>query len=59
MSDSSQKPNLSKNLKEAAAIKAEMTGLLRELEQAATARTPEKPGAWRHHPTEWAAKHLA
>jgi hypothetical protein len=45
---------LYKALAEAAAIKREMLDLLIELETKATGHSPERPGAWRHHPAEWA-----
>jgi hypothetical protein len=49
---------LAENLQQAAAIKAEMTRLLRELESKATTRQVEKPGGWRHHPEKWATEHV-
>ncbi|GAC1372930.1 MAG: hypothetical protein NVSMB39_7170 [Candidatus Saccharimonadales bacterium] len=51
-----QPPNtpLAKALEEAAAIKREMLDLLIELETNATGQKPDRPGAWRHHPVEWA-----
>lgn len=58
MSKSPSKSNLAADLKQAEAIKAEMTRLLRELELKATGHAVEKPGGWRHHPKDWADKHL-
>ena len=58
MTKPAQKPDLAENLKQAVAIKAEMTGLLQELESTAAGHTIQKPGGWRHHPVEWAAQHL-
>jgi hypothetical protein len=48
---------LAKSLAEVAAIKREMTELLIELETKATGQVPQKPGAWRHHPIDWAGKY--
>ena len=47
---------LAKSLEEVTAIKREMTELLIELETKATGKTVTKPGAWRHHPADWAGK---
>ena len=49
-------PTLAKSLEEVTAIKREMTELLIELETKATRKTVTKPGAWRHHPADWAGK---
>jgi GNAT superfamily N-acetyltransferase len=48
---------LGTQLEQAAAIKAEMTRLLSELEQTATHQTIAKPGAWRHDPTGYAQRY--
>lgn len=44
---------LGDQLAETEAIKREMTGLLRELEEQAAGRPVLRPGAWRHHPEGW------
>ena len=59
-------PNLRSNpltqldvdLEAAAAIKAEMTQLLKDLEQKATGKTQDKIGGWRHHPKTWVKDNL-
>jgi hypothetical protein len=45
--------DLRRLLDESAAIKADMTRLLAELEHAATPDAPKQPGTWRHHPHRW------
>lgn len=47
------KSELGKKLDRVAAIKAEMTELLRELEETATGNKIEKVGTWRHDPIGW------
>lgn len=48
---------LGAQLDQTATIKAEMTELLRELEQTATSQTITKPGGWRHDPLGWLKRH--
>ena len=45
---------LAESLRQAEIIKQDMTELLRQLETKATGKSITKPGAWRHHPTDWA-----
>ncbi len=47
------KSKLGQNLDHVAAIKDEMTKLLRELEEAAAGKKIEKVGTWRHDPLDW------
>lgn len=50
------KTKLGQKLDRVAVIKAEMTELLRELEEAAAGKKIEKVGTWRHDPTGWIRK---
>jgi hypothetical protein len=47
------KSPLGHQLAEAAAIKAAMTGLLRDLESRAAGSPVARPGRWRHHLQTW------
>ena len=51
--------SLSQALDDAAAIKRDMLELLIDLETKATAKTPVRPGIWRHHPVQWAKDNSA
>ena len=50
------KTKLGQNLDEAAAVKIQMTELLRELEEKATGGPIKKPGLWRQDPLGWLKK---
>lgn len=51
------KSELSQKLDQAYAIKAEMTELLRELEEAASGKKIKIVGTWRHDPLGWIKKY--
>jgi hypothetical protein len=49
---------LDRDLVAAHAIKAEMSQLLKDLEEQVTGKTQSKIGGWRHHPKAWAKENL-
>jgi hypothetical protein len=50
------KSELGQKLDQIAAIKVEMTSLLRQLEEAASGKKIDKVGTWRHDPLGWIKK---
>ncbi len=53
------KTELGQKLEAASAIKAEMTDLLRELEELVAGKKIDKVGTWRHDPIGWIDKNKA